>query len=143
MILPVKKPYRITSPYGWRTLQKKQQFHDGIDFVSSSSKDVLSILDGVVMFDMDNYDEALRWTDGKHSGGNMIIIKHEFNGKKYFARYLHLGKNTVKKSETIKEGHVIGQYSDVGYSFGAHLHFDLYDDKWKKIDPTFIFEGVK
>lgn len=144
MIYPVLHP-RISSPYGWRILQGRKQFHDGIDFVNKLNIDrrVLSILDGVVIFDFDDYDEAQRWTNKHHSGGNMICVEYIINNIKYYARYLHLTANTVYKNQAIKEGQIVGAYGDVGYSFGAHLHFDLYDEKWKIIDPSFLLPNME
>lgn len=136
MMIPIKD-YKITSPYGYRILRGKKEFHDGIDFISvTGDKNVYAIANGIVEYDMDNYDDSLRWTDKHHSAGNMIIIRHTINGAIYYARYLHLGENTVSKNDFVNEGDILGQYGDYGYSFGAHLHFDLYDKNWKKIDPT-------
>lgn len=134
---PVIKPV-VTSPYGWRTLKGKPQFHDGIDFVNKDRKDtiVFAIWDGEVCLDVDYYDESKRWTDGRHSGGNFVILKHIIDGKLYYTRYMHIDKNTVTKDQKIRKGQTLGHYADVGFSYGAHLHLDMYDYKWKKIDPT-------
>ena len=135
MIIPVVKPYRITSDYGWRILQGKPQFHNGIDLASDTKfNDVLSIADGIVTYDQDDYREALRWTDSHHSAGNMVIIRHDFLGGLYYIRYLHLGENRLYKGQHIFEGARIGEYADVGQSYGAHLHIDAYDMHWEKIN---------
>jgi murein DD-endopeptidase MepM/ murein hydrolase activator NlpD len=142
MIQPVKSPLRISSKYGWRTLQGKRQFHDGIDYVSDSGdQSVFSIFDGTVTYDFDDYDEARRWTDNHQSGGNMIIVKYKLAGADYYVRYLHLISNVVKNGQNVKSGQILGTYGDVGYSFGAHVHVDVYDYRWKKIDPGMI--GLK
>lgn len=152
MVAPVHN-FRISSPYGPRILNvqdpvtkqivPKKQFHDGIDFVSKSNDNrVLAIADGIVTYDMDDYEEAKRWTDRHDSGGNMLVLSHIINGVQYYARYLHLEKNLVSKNDFIKQGTLLGNYADVGFSFGAHLHFDLYDRKWKKLDPTPILAEV-
>jgi murein DD-endopeptidase MepM/ murein hydrolase activator NlpD len=141
MILPVKGPFKITSPYGWRTLNGAKQFHDGIDWIGANTN-VYAIAPGICAFDMDTYSEALRWTDQKHSAGNMVIIQHTINGFIFYVRYLHLIKNIISQKERIEEGQKIGEYADVGYSFGAHLHLDAYDNKWNKIDPTPLFRGL-
>ena len=143
---PVNDP-RVSSPYGMRVLNGKEQFHDGIDFVSrSGDRRVFAVAPGVVVFDMDDYEEALRWTDRRHSGGNMIIIAHNIGrargARVYYARYLHLGENTVGKDWSVDEGQVVGEYADAGISYGPHLHFDLYDSDWRKIDPTPLLREV-
>lgn len=137
---PVNNP-KVTSPYGNGMLNGKPRFHDGIDFIGSST-DVYAVAPGVVTYDFNDYDAAHRWDDPKHSAGNYIIIETRIDGKTYFCRYLHLGENYVSYGQEIKAGEKIGVYADAGYSFGAHLHFDMYTDKWLKIDPTPFFEGI-
>ncbi len=133
----------VTSPYGWRVLNGERQFHDGIDFVCDKhvNQSVRAITAGVVTYDFDNYQEALRWVKSEHSIGNAVIIEHTIGGKYYFVRYCHLVKNYVTAGESVTEGQIIGAYGDVGYSFGPHLHIDAYDDGWKKVDITKLLEA--
>ncbi|MBN2157893.1 MAG: M23 family metallopeptidase [Spirochaetes bacterium] len=145
MISPVNNP-RITSPYGNRNdpLNPGQnQFHDGID-LASIDKDinVRAITSGIVVYDMDNYRDALRWVDPHHSAGNYVIIKHLISENTYYVRYLHLKNNTIKVGDAVSEGDVIGQYADVGRSRGAHLHMDMYTEYWVKINPTPVVKEV-
>jgi murein DD-endopeptidase MepM/ murein hydrolase activator NlpD len=143
MIYPVKNPI-VTSGYGNRLLNGVKNFHDGIDFVSGSGdQTVFAVADGTVVYDFDAYDDALRWIDQKMGAGNYVILSHVFNGEIFFCRYIHLGGNTVSHGQKISEGSSIGVYADVGYSYGAHLHFDIYDKNWKKIDPTPYFNGAR
>lgn len=135
---PVTQPARITSPYGYRSnpFGNGKQFHDGIDYVSMVNRNVYAIADGTVTYDMDWYEHSKAWTDRRHSGGNMVILKHVIDGEIYFVRYLHLVKNNVSQGQVVNAGDVIGEYANVGMSKGAHLHLDMYDAKWVKIDPT-------
>ena len=133
----------ITSPYGERVLQGKKQFHNGIDFISRDDNRVFSIADGIVVYDMDDYDHLKRWIDLKHSAGNYMIIQHHIGNEDYYVRYLHLEYNLKQKGESVKIGELIGKYGDYGISYGAHLHIDCYNIEWKQIDPTFIFSGVE
>lgn len=143
MQYPVRN-HVITSPYGDRVLNGKKEFHDGIDFISRESPKVYAITQGLVCFDKDDYNDLLRWNpDMKNSGGNMIIISHNIANAMYYCRYLHLKENVVSKGDVVQAGAYLGEYADVGYSFGAHLHFDCYTQKWVNIDPSFIFNGVK
>lgn len=135
MVSPVNKPV-VASPYGDRILNGKKQLHDGIDYVSGLNRDVLAVANGKVILDMDIYEEKLRWTDMRHSLGNYIILQHTIEGSVYFARYCHLSENFVAKGGEVTQGQRIGVYADVGYSYGAHLHFDMFDAKWAKIDPS-------
>lgn len=134
---PVNNPV-VTSKEGWRTLNGKPNYHPGVDFVSAdrSNRQVFSLWDGVVVHDFDHYIHSKRFSDSKHSAGNFIIIKHIIDGKAYYIRYIHLIKNNVKIRQAVKRGQVVGEYADAGYSFGAHLHLDCYDYKWKRIKIT-------
>lgn len=144
MIIPVEKPFRVSSPYGPRVLNGEKQFHKGIDFVSEKSDSVFSVSDGVVAYDQDDYTEALRWTDGHHSAGNMVIVRHELKSGLCYIRYLHLFENEIRKGQKVSKGDLLGIYADVGRSFGAHLHTDAYDEKWRPINITLLFhdEGL-
>lgn len=133
MRLPVNQ-FRITSHYGMRTLQGKEQFHDGIDFVSNENSNVYSPFDGICSYDMDNYEEAKRWTDNHMSGGNMVIVDYVIDNLLYHMRFLHLNPNFISQGQGIPEGVRIGNYADVGISYGAHLHNDLYSEDWKKLN---------
>lgn len=124
----------ITSHYGERTLKGKKQFHDGLDLISRESNRVFAPTECVCSYDMDNYQEALRWIDKHHSGGNMIIMDFTFRGVLYHMRFLHLIDNLVRSGRVAIEGQLIGHYGDVGISYGAHLHNDLYDAMWKKLN---------
>jgi len=146
MRIPVND-YKVTSRYGIRKdpsgRTEKEEFHDGIDFVSKKGDlRVYAICPGKIIYDFDGYDEKLRWNDKHHSAGNMLIQEIDWNGKIYYVRYLHLIGNFVKKNEAVTESQIIGEYGDVGYSFGPHLHFDFYDSIWKKLNPEPLFFGL-
>lgn len=136
---PVDSPV-VTSPYGWRVLNGQKQFHPGIDYVSSmGDKNVYSILPGKCILDFDSYDDGKRWTDPIHSAGNYICIQHFLSdGSYFFARYLHLKTNNVKEGQLVNEGYCLGEYADVGLSYGAHLHIESFDSAWKPSDIGLI-----
>jgi len=51
MISPLKKPYRITSEYGWRTLNGVRAMHYGIDLVCADGTqgvELVATVDGTV-----------------------------------------------------------------------------------------------
>lgn len=137
----VKNP-KITSDYGIERIlpDGTKDNHDGIDFISESNeRTVFSLTNGFVAYDYDDYCEAKRYQK-PNTGGNMVIITSIIEGKTYHIRYLHLAENRVSKGEKIIKGQTIGTYGDVGYSFGAHLHIDIYTADWsKKINPHDLF----
>jgi murein DD-endopeptidase MepM/ murein hydrolase activator NlpD len=145
MRLPVND-YKITSGYGERILKGKKEFHDGIDFKSITDKNVYAVCDCVCSYDKDNYQESLRWSDPKESGGNCVIIDFRLGNTLFHMRYWHLTDNLVNAGQKLKEGDLIGHYGDVGYSFGAHLHNDLYmqsKNKWEKINIEDFYKTCK
>jgi len=143
----------ITSDYGQRILNGVSQFHDGIDIINAAQNvadrlnphntDVFSIAPGFVCSDYDKYDDRFRFDLQGHkpdSAGNMVIIDSEIEGVRYFIRYLHLIRNCVSQGQQVTRGQKIGDYADVGYSYGAHTHIDVYLHDWsKKIDPKSVF----
>ena len=145
MRLPVDN-HIITSGYGERTLKDKKEFHDGIDFKGLVDNNVFAVYNSVCTYDMDNYNEALRWVDKHHSGGNMVIIDFQIGNTLFHMRYLHLIDNLICIGQKLKEGDLIGHYGDVGYSFGPHLHNDLSmttTNGWIKINIDNFYRNCK
>lgn len=139
-IFPVISPH-VTSDFGLRrdpVTGAPGQFHNGIDFVGNS-KAVRCIADGVVESDFDNYEHAKRFVERRHWSGNWVSIRHTAkDGSFYWSIYVHLASNKVQKDEIIKKGTLIGEYGNVGYSTGAHLHFSIcvqQGNKWPRVNP--------
>lgn len=125
---------RVTSGYGIiRTLPDgSTNKHNGLDVVSlCGNTTVYAVSDGYVEYDFDAYAHAKRYSK-PNTGGNMIIVLSLINNEIYHVRYLHLVKNFVKHGQDIKAGDPIGEYGDVGYSFGAHVHIDIWNYEWSK-----------
>lgn len=153
MKLPVEKPYKITSPFAMREnpfQRGKTENHQAIDFISTNDAGqplaeapVLAMAGGKIILDFDNYDHKGRWTDGRMSVGNYVIIQHNIGGKIYFSRYCHLKENFVSHGETVEQGQVIGIYADVGRSCGGHVHVDVFDyPAWKPVNYTNWLEDL-
>lgn len=143
-MIPVQEPKRITSAFGVVRMLPKigKNVHDGVDMVSDSGCiDLVAMLDGVVIDDRDDYNEALRWKDKHHSVGNRIVVKSVLNGKTYFWSYYHMVINHCSVGEKIAKGQLVGTYGDVGISFGAHVHVIAWDEHWKVIDPQILLEA--
>ena len=96
--------------------------NSGIDFVSDSVFDVVSILNGTVI-DVKE-DEAL---------GKIVAVKHDNN---YISIYQSLSEVSVKKDETISQGQPIGKSgtNELDKKIGNHLHFELFYDG-KVVNP--------
>lgn len=85
----------------------------GIDYVSSETFDVLSILDGEVI---EVKEEELL--------GKSVTIQHNNN---VISVYQSLSEVSVKKGDQVKLGQAIGKSgtSELGSSLGNRLHFEL------------------
>ena len=109
---PVVGLYNVTSNYGYRSLG----YHHGIDIsgASASGSLVVAGASGTV--------EEAGWSTGGY--GNYVIIDH---GNGVETLYGHMLDNSlmVSKGDTVTKGQAIGRVGNTGYSFGAHLHFEV------------------
>lgn len=148
-MIPVKEPFRITSPYGDRKspITGNPEFHPGIDIVSDSGdKSLIALADGVVVDDKDDYNKDNRWNlKGRDTVGNRFVVQSIIDGKPIWWSYYHTAKNCVSAGQHVKKGDALGEYGDVGYSAGAHVHLQAWDEDGynrtgKPIDPGFLLE---
>lgn len=108
---------RVTSPYGQRKLNGKNEFHGGYDLVGVGSTDVVAAVGGTVVTSQIITDRSnLTW-----QWGNYVCVKTDAGQYHY---YCHLASRAVKKGQHVKEGDKLGVMGSTGYSFGAHLHFE-------------------
>ena len=119
MRIPFEKgKIRLTSPYGERALEGTSGFHGGIDIVGLESVRVVSACAGVVAQSTVVTDKS----DPNWMWGEYVIVLGE-DGRTYF--YFHLANRAVKCFDRVKEGDYLGDMGNTGYSFGAHLHFEV------------------
>lgn len=57
-----------------------------------------------------------------NSYGNYVLIDH---GNGFKTRYAHCSSLNVKKGQKVAQGEYIADVGNTGYSFGAHLHFEV------------------
>ena len=110
--------YKVTSPYGQRTLNGASQFHSGVDLVGDGTKAVCAVCDGTVLQSRivtDKSNATWQW-------GNYVSVQATDGTVHY---YCHLDSRAVKKGEKVKKGQRLGIMGNTGYSFGAHLHFEV------------------
>lgn len=117
--------YRVTSPFGWRTLNGKREFHTGIDIVKSHKAPINAFTEGTVLF-------AGFGKSGTGLGGygNVVVVRDK-NGRAQV--YAHLDSVAVRTGAIIKRGQVVGYQGNTGQSFGSHLHFEVR----KKSSPSY------
>ena len=121
------------------TQEYKGSAHAGIDIVREGYRldNIVAHSDGTVIQVINNCNANT--PNNSNNPGNMVKIDH---GNGYYTRYLHLAYGTVKVSvgDKVSKGQVIGYMGNTGYSFGGHLHFEV----WKggsRIDPTPYLES--
>ncbi len=128
--LPVKnsketKPF-MTSPYGERNLNGKNQFHHGVDLIVSTGKNhltskITSCFEKAVIIFAGHLGTA----------GNLIIlldIKSSTKEERVLACYAHLDKIYDQVGDIVSGGEVIGYMGGTGSApnqYATHLHFGL------------------
>lgn len=133
MILPYQGEVRVSSPFGWRTMNGKRVYHKGIDLVGTD-KTVRAVVSGVV-------GQSIIITDPKNrtsEWGNYVRVDGE-DGRLYY--YCHLSKRLVSRGDKVSVGDALGIEGSTGKSTGSHLHFEVRENG-KSIDPTAIL-GIK
>lgn len=109
---------KLTSPFGSRVLNGKTEIHGGYDLVGVGSHTVLAAEGGQVVQSRivtDKSNATWQW-------GNYVCIRTA-SGQYHY--YCHLDRRAVEKGQTVKAGAVLGVMGNTGYSFGAHLHFEV------------------
>ncbi|MGN1347162.1 MAG: M23 family metallopeptidase [Eubacteriales bacterium] len=121
---------RVSSPFGWRTLNGVREYHRGIDLVGTD-KVIVAAEDGVVgqsaMFDRAT-DTTRTW-----EWGNYVRVDTADGLRMY---YCHLSRRLVEAGERVRAGDVLGEEGNTGYSFGSHLHFEVRDSSGTSLDPS-------
>ena len=66
----------------------------------------------------------------------MILMVHNYNGRKIFSQYTHLSGYAVSEGQDVTAGQVIGYVGTTGWSTGCHLHLEMsVDVGWDYDDP--------
>ncbi len=108
----------ISSPYGWRTLYGRSDYHTGIDLTKpgggSSGAIIVASLDGTV--------ESVR--RGNTGYGHCIVINHGGGVKTRYAHCLP-GSISVSVGQHVSAGQAIARVGESGNATGPHLHFEI------------------
>ena len=122
---------QITLYFGNQTLNGKPYYHTGIDMVKRTNQ-----LDTIVAAEKGKVIKVVSNVKGRDlekGYGNYIEIQH---GDNMVTKYCHLkyGSIKVKLGQIVNKEQEIGYMGDTGYTFGAHLHFQVIKNN-KTIDP--------
>lgn len=106
-------PLPYTKVITTRFEERWGDFHGAIDISNGSvnGKPIIASDGGTVV-------EA-KW---HKSYGNYVLIDH---GNGFKTRYAHCSKLVVKEGQQVSQGQHIANVGNTGYSFGAHLHFEI------------------
>ena len=121
--------FKVTSPFGMRTLNGVREDHKGIDVVGMGDKHVCAVVGGTVVSSTiitDKTDRTWEW-------GNYVRVDGD-DGRRYY--YCHLSKRLVRTGQRVKVGDHIGIEGNTGYSFGSHCHFEVRDRSGTSVDPA-------
>jgi murein DD-endopeptidase MepM/ murein hydrolase activator NlpD len=135
---PVPKATPITSPFGPRDNSQNPQIssnHKGIDFGTPSGTALTAITDGVISTIGNEAKGYGQWIEVKHEDGTA-------------SRYAHLSQINVSRGQKVVPGQVVGRsggkkgQAGAGNSTGAHLHFEILNEKGVKVNPAAYLSGA-
>lgn len=121
---------RITSPFGYRILNGKREFHQGVDLASptpGAKVPIYASAAGTVVY-----------AGSLSTYGKSVRILHNIKGKTYETNYAHLDKINVKLGQVVKQGEQIGIMGNTGGSFGVHLHFEVHNGRYAPGQPNAV-----
>ena len=96
--------------------------HFGIDIAGGLGDAIYAADNGVIVY--------AGWNDWGY--GNLLIIDH---GTGWQSIYGHLSALSVACGQSVKQGQVVALAGSTGNSTGPHLHFELQNEKYGKVNP--------
>ena len=122
--------FRISSPYGWRTILGAREWHKGLDLVGANGDTaVCAAVGGTVLQSrivVSHDDLTWQW-------GNYVSIRGDDGNTIY---YCHLASRAVERGQTVRAGDLLGVQGHSGYSFGDHLQFEVRNSSNKDINAA-------
>jgi hypothetical protein len=96
--------------------------HFGIDIAGALGDPVYAADNGVIVY--------AGWNDWGY--GNVIVIDHDGGWQTLYA---HLSVLNVGCGYSVYQGDVIGYFGSTGNSSGPHLHFEMLNEAYGKVNP--------
>jgi murein DD-endopeptidase MepM/ murein hydrolase activator NlpD len=96
--------------------------HNGIDIAGAEGNAIFATDSGVVVF--------AGWS--QYGYGYLIVLDH---GNGWQSAYAHLSAVGVTCGQSVAQGTMIGGLGTTGNSTGPHLHFELRNDAYGKVNP--------
>ena len=111
-VFPLNGSYWTSTGFYWNGYSG----HKGLDFAQGCGNPVKAVANGRVYYVGSNKDVY---------GAKMILIVHNYNGRKVFSQYTHLSGYAVGENQDVSAGQVIGYVGTTGWSTGCHLHLEM------------------
>lgn len=96
--------------------------HPGLDIAAGMGAPIYASDTGVIVF--------AGWSTRGY--GNLIIVDH---GNGWQTAYAHLSQINVFCGQGVFQGNLIGLSGSTGNSTGAHLHFEMRNDTYGRVNP--------
>lgn len=125
---PLPQSYtRVSSGFGYRIhpVTGKPQHHNGIDIPAPYGTEIYAVNDGTVIECSYNYAD-----------GYYITVSH---GGGIASFYSHLSRYRVNVGDKVTKGQVIANVGTSGYTTGAHLNLNVYENN-VAVDPMKYFK---
>ena len=128
MIPCFKGKFKMTSNYGYRTMNGKQEWHPGYDLVAIDDWNIYAPCDGVIA------SSGRVYTGTTAEWGNYIKLN---TADGYSIFMCHLASRCVVKGQKVKKGDKLGVMGSTGKSTGPHVHYEIRVTATNKaIDPS-------
>jgi len=123
MGIPILPVTRISSNFGPRLhpILGYVRQHNGVDITASFGTEILATEDGVVQI-----------ASGFGGYGKTVVIDH---GSDILTLYAHMSVILVEPGDEVQLGDTIGLVGSTGLSTGPHLHFEVWEDGDRAVDP--------
>jgi hypothetical protein len=96
--------------------------HFGIDIAGSLGDAIYAADNGVIVY--------AGWNDWGY--GNVVVIDHDGGWQTLYA---HMSVLNVGCGQSVNKGDVIGYFGSTGRSSGPHLHFEMLNESYGKVNP--------
>jgi hypothetical protein len=126
-VFPVNGPHTYGDAFG---AARKGYSHQGQDLAAAEGTPVVAPRGGIVQHVAYQAEGA----------GHYVILDGEGEERDYAFMHLRTGSIRVAEGQRLRTGQLIGEVGNTGRSFGAHLHFEVWEggDWWnggKPVDP--------
>lgn len=96
--------------------------HNGIDIAGKLGDPIYAADSGVIVY--------AGWNNWGY--GNVVVIDHGYGWQTLYAHMSYIG---VGCGQSVYQGGVIGSFGSTGNSSGPHLHFEMLNELYGKVNP--------